>query len=55
MRLAATVILTAILAGPLQAATLVRSGEHQGFTRLVVYFDPGQAWELNKTGHRRAW
>jgi hypothetical protein len=49
MRLAATVILTAILAGPLQAATLVRSGEHQGFTRLVVYFDPGQAWELNKT------
>lgn len=43
------IIAALLLANPLWAAILVRSGEHDGFTRLVVYFDRGQVWDLNRT------
>lgn len=37
-----------------EAATRVQSGDHIGFARLVVYFDRGQEWSLEKsdTGYR---
>lgn len=34
---------------PAAAAILVKSGEHEGFSRLVVYFEPGQIWSLDET------
>jgi len=55
IRATALVFAIALATGiPAEAATRVQSGDHIGFARLVVYFERGQEWSLEKssTGYR---